>query len=318
MGSKPITQKAKCNYGSPEAPAKQTKPGVDLIGGAAKVYGSGGTRTINIPGTTTTSSRGKTWDDLRAEGWSEEKINEAKAWREKNPDASRDQITETTTSPDTTKEVKTPGWEGTLMEETKGTVMQPWEIRQQSRADKKIARDQFRANIKAGMSRKEAKASRNQFLQKQANARATQQQSSAESGQVAGGTFRTGQREMLQGQLSKDEQKAMMSAQNEADQARAANPYGFDGTQGESIGTAKREIATVADTGLAQSTPDAFRQMRGTNPLEEKQDGITASSMAQMKASPNKMWGAAKVAHGNKSMQSKRGYKMGGFGAKNK
>lgn len=299
MGSKPITARAAAKVYA-NSVAKQTKPGVDLVGGSAKVYGSGGTRMINIPGVTTTSSRGKTWDDLRAEGWSEEKIKEAKAWRDKNPDAPRDQVSKTTTTPDTTKEVKTPGWEGTLMEETRGTVMQPWEIRQQSRADKKIARDQFRSNIKDGMSRKDAKAARNTFLKELADARATQQKISAESGKLAGETFRTGQREMLQGQLSKEEQRSMLASENAARQEREANPYKFDGTRGESIGTPKRERVSVADTGLAMSTPDAVRLNMGTSPLEEKQKGITSAAL--MKASPNKS----------------RGYKMKGFGTKNK
>jgi hypothetical protein len=289
MGSKPITAKAAAKVYA-NSVAKQTKPGVDLQKTTATLYGSGKTRMIDIPGVTTTSSRGKTWDDLRAEGWSEEQINEAKAWREKNPDAPREQITETSTAPGTTKEIKTPGWEGTLMEETRGTVMQPWEIRQQSRADKKIARDQFRSNIKDGMSRKDAKAARNKFLKQLSDARAEQQAFSAGSGQLAGGTFRTGQRAMLQGQLSKSEQREMLAARNEAEQARATNPYNFNGTRGESIGTPKREQVIIADTGLAGSTPDASRLMRGTNPLEEKQPGIAKS----------------------------RGYKMGGYGSKNK
>lgn len=38
---------------------------------------------------------------------------------------------------------------------------------------------------------------------------------------------------------------------------------------------AGREKVSVADTGLASSTPDAFRQMRGVNPLDEKQPGIS-------------------------------------------
>ena len=52
-----------------------------------------------IPGGTETKkvTRKKTWDDLRAEGWSEDKINEAKAWRKKNPDVKNVGITEETT-----------------------------------------------------------------------------------------------------------------------------------------------------------------------------------------------------------------------------
>jgi len=37
-------------------------------------------------------TRNKSWDDLRAEGWSEDKIKEAKDWRSKNQDAPRDQV----------------------------------------------------------------------------------------------------------------------------------------------------------------------------------------------------------------------------------
>lgn len=55
-----------------------------------------------------------------------------------------------------------------------------------------------------------------------------------------------------------------------------------------------RPKISIADTGLSNSTPDAFRQMRGTNPLEEKQPGIS------------------------KKMANSPAYKMKGFGAKNK
>jgi hypothetical protein len=46
-------------------------------------------------------TRNKSWDDLRAEGMSEEKITEAKAWRKKNPNAARDQVDTGTFEPDT-------------------------------------------------------------------------------------------------------------------------------------------------------------------------------------------------------------------------
>ena len=46
-------------------------------------------------------TRGKSWDDLRAEGMSEEKITEAKAWRKKNPTAARDQVDTGKSEPDT-------------------------------------------------------------------------------------------------------------------------------------------------------------------------------------------------------------------------
>jgi hypothetical protein len=52
------------------------------------------TSSFEIPGTTTT--RKKTWDDLRAEGFTEEQIKEAKAWRKANPDVKNVGVTETT------------------------------------------------------------------------------------------------------------------------------------------------------------------------------------------------------------------------------
>ena len=58
------------------------------------------TDTEVIPGESTT--RKKTWDDLRAEGWTEEQIAEAKAWRKENPDVENVGVTETT--PDQTIE----------------------------------------------------------------------------------------------------------------------------------------------------------------------------------------------------------------------
>ena len=61
------------------------------------------TTTETIPGQTTT--RKKTWDDLRAEGFTEEQIKEAKAWRKSNPDVKNVGVAETT--PDQTVETQT-------------------------------------------------------------------------------------------------------------------------------------------------------------------------------------------------------------------
>lgn len=60
------------------------------------------TTTETIPGQTTT--RKKTWDDLRAEGFTEEQIKEAKAWRKSNPDVKNVGVAETT--PDQTVETQ--------------------------------------------------------------------------------------------------------------------------------------------------------------------------------------------------------------------
>jgi hypothetical protein len=60
------------------------------------------TTTKTVPGQSTT--RKKTWDDLRAEGFTEEQIKEAKAWRKANPDVKNVGVTETT--PDQTVETQ--------------------------------------------------------------------------------------------------------------------------------------------------------------------------------------------------------------------
>jgi hypothetical protein len=60
------------------------------------------TTTETVPGQTTT--RKKTWDDLRAEGFTEEQIKEAKNWRKANPDVKNVGVTETT--PDQTVETQ--------------------------------------------------------------------------------------------------------------------------------------------------------------------------------------------------------------------
>jgi len=62
-----------------------------------------------IPGQTRTetSKRDLTWNDLKAQGWSEEEINKAKKWREENPDVANVGVTETKTVKDPDTEKKT-------------------------------------------------------------------------------------------------------------------------------------------------------------------------------------------------------------------
>ena len=88
-------------------------------------------------------TRNKTWDDLRAEGMSEEKITEAKAFRKKNPDGARDQVDTGKSEPDTV----IPGTTTETNEFTptqtrdKNDAMSPWRVRQQSRSIKKSGKD---------------------------------------------------------------------------------------------------------------------------------------------------------------------------------
>tara|TARA_R110001632_G_scaffold71690_1_gene166198 strand:+ start:315 stop:1286 length:972 start_codon:yes stop_codon:yes gene_type:complete len=79
-------------YSMKASPFKQTKVGVNVVK-------SDSTGDQIIKGKKIT--RGKSWDDLRAEGMSEEKITEAKAWRKKNPNGARDQVDTGESEPDT-------------------------------------------------------------------------------------------------------------------------------------------------------------------------------------------------------------------------
>jgi hypothetical protein len=86
-------------------------------------------------------TRNKSWDDLRAEGWSEDKIQEAKDWRSKNQDAPRDQVGTGEFEPDTKKFV--PGKKEIKLEdleaEGKRGISQGWEVNQQARKQRKLS-----------------------------------------------------------------------------------------------------------------------------------------------------------------------------------
>ena len=88
-------------------------------------------------------TRNKSWDDLRAEGMSEEKITEAKAWRKKNPDAARDQVDTGESEPDTVIPGTTTDTNEFTPTQTrdKNDAMSPWRVRQQSRSIKKSGKD---------------------------------------------------------------------------------------------------------------------------------------------------------------------------------
>ena len=85
-------------------------------------------------------TRNKSWDDLRAEGWSEDKIQEAKDWRSKNKDAPSDQVGTGEFEPDTKKFV--PGKKEIKLEdleaEGKRGISQGWEVNQQARKQKSL------------------------------------------------------------------------------------------------------------------------------------------------------------------------------------
>ena len=105
-------------------------------------------------------TRNKSWDDLRKEGWSEDKINKAKAWRNKNPEAPRDQVGTGKFEPDT----YTPGKTSTVSSfgeyktAIKGDAKKPWHRRQDQRSTKLSTRGVIKTQDKIDkLSRKKSK-----------------------------------------------------------------------------------------------------------------------------------------------------------------
>ena len=136
----PITSRIK------RSPLLQTTTTVPIAGS------DGGTDEI-IKGDEITTD--KTWDDMRAEGASEEDIAKAKKWREDNPKGERIQVGTGTYTPNVVVKGKGVDYDGTAKIETIGDVFQPWETRTQSRSIKKEGRDNRRSDIKKA--RNEAK-----------------------------------------------------------------------------------------------------------------------------------------------------------------
>ena len=83
-------------------------------------------------------TRNKSWDDLRKEGWSEEKINKAKAWSKDNPDAPRIQVGTGEFKDDTYKPGKTTTTTSfdSYKVALKGDAKKPWHRRQDMRSTK--------------------------------------------------------------------------------------------------------------------------------------------------------------------------------------
>ena len=105
-------------------------------------------------------TRNKSWNDLRKEGWSEEKINEAKAWRKKNQDAPSDQVGTGKFEPDT----YTPGTTTKTTDfnsykvAVKGDAKKPWHRRQDMRSTKLSTRGVIKTQDKIDkLSRKKNK-----------------------------------------------------------------------------------------------------------------------------------------------------------------
>ena len=303
MKAIPVTHKAQ----SSTSPLKNN----GLVEGAARAYG---TSTRKGPDVTTTTSTNKRYADLRNEGWTEDEIKEAKAWRDKNKDAPRDQvITETTTSgPDIITD-----YSNTYMKKSEGNVRDVYDTRREGRKIKEAEGNVRRDKIKSAKMEtrgwtvgedgeatldksKVLKGEKKRVFMKDARNKAKAEERAAElagsqsksknvsmevaSGKDTGSTYRQPDvvRTLADGTLA--EQDAQFKAEAEAKAREAAkyattdsNPYGFNASEnkGANIGTAKIGRFS-SDAGVANSIPEPRRLATGTNPLEDAQAGIRA------------------------------------------
>lgn len=132
----------------------------DLVDGNARMYQQGKKDvSIDIIGKSTKEgepgkkgkekTRNKTWDDLRAEGWSEDKIKEAKDWRSKNQDAPRDQVGTGDFEPDEAGTPDETNYSATeIFRKDFGTNVGDVENREMNRVVKKAGKDVRRGTNK--------------------------------------------------------------------------------------------------------------------------------------------------------------------------
>lgn len=303
MKAIPVTHKAQ----SSTSPLKIN----GLVEGAARAYG---TSKQKGPDVTKTTSRSKTWDDLRKEGWTEDQINEAKAYREKNPDGPRDQVTEetTTSGPDIITD-----YSNTYMKKSEGNVRDVYDTRREGRKIKEAEGNVRRDKIKSAKMEtkgwtvgedgeatldesKVLKGKEKRVFMKDARNKAKAEERAAElagsqsksknvsmevaSGKDTGSTYRQPDVVRTLGDLTPNEQDAQFNAEAEAKAREAAkyaitdsNPYGFNASEnkGASLGTAKIG-GFSSDAGVANSIPEPRRLATGTTPLEDAQAGIRA------------------------------------------
>jgi len=189
----------------------------------------------------------------------------------------------------TTTETKTkPGekttWEATLKEKTTGDVMQPWEVRRMSRAIKKEQRDIRRAKEKMAKAEKrgntakyeEAKAELTAFE----NASKRNKKARASGKRTGTSDVTTGQKDMLQSTLTKEEQKKFLEDKAKRD-------------------AVKKDITTPDENekSVAGMNPSAFK-MYGKSPATKKlkgaQNTLPPHLQDAIKAAPGKMRGPLK------------------------
>ena len=162
MKNTPITARVKSGMPSPskmKGYAMKSSPFKQSTGQSTERYDKDGNVIVGSEDTVMSAgdiikkeiTRNKTWDDLRKGGMSEADITKAKAWRKKNPDATRDQVgtgefKEVQGDP---KEVKVKK-EVKLKTKDKGDAQSAYNRRQNIRASKVTGRQKKRQTIKQG------------------------------------------------------------------------------------------------------------------------------------------------------------------------
>ena len=264
-------------------------------------------------------TRNKSWDDLRAEGWSEDRINEAKAWRKKNPNAPVDQVDTGEFEPD--QEIKVKGedetYSGDLYRKQEGTARSSYGSRQdkrqtlsETRKEKRNKINELRAQMKAG------EITREQFrdAKKQAKLDMYKQRSKEFETQKKN-------REYAQEQGAAPGDKVRLD-----DVAKTFGDYDSDEKQME-MGLAQQKAAKTRQQAAAENASNFFKNALAKSSSEPAGFDYSPSLIKPaLTQTNNLMYDLNNLGIGNTTVKNpdiesgimKRGYKMGGFGSKNK
>ena len=209
-----------------------------------------------------------------------------------------------------TKTTVTPGeqtvWEGTIKEETKGDVFQPWETRQMSRSIKKEQRDIRRSKQKLDKANKRGntiKAEEAQAELEEFQAMATRNKAARASGKKGGSEdVTTGQTDKLQGKLTKEQQEKMLAEKAARDagvitaKKEEQEKIRKEGEAGRDADDAARKnktgIYAPKESYPAGMKPSAFKMYAkspATKKLQGAQNTLPQQLQDAIKAAPGKM-----------------------------
>lgn len=265
-------------------------------------------------------TRNKSWDDLRKEGWSEEKINEAKEWRKKNQDAPRDQVGTGEFEPDKTITSKDPDetYSGDLYRKQTGKARSSYGSRQDrrqtlssTRKEKRNKINELRAQMKAG------EITREQFkdAKKQAKLDMYKQRSKEFETQKKNREYAQQQGAAPGGEVRLD------------DVAKTFGDYEKDDARQMSMGLAQQKAEKTRNQAAAENASNFFKNALAKSSSEPAGFDYSPSLIKPaLTQTNNLMYDLNNLGIGNTTVKNpdiesgimKRGYKMGGFGSKNK